>query len=261
MRRADDPKPPYKDEGIAFTEDFKREAEMIFTAGTYQPFVDSLVTCLFPQLLEAPNQTIEMSDARMSMRLMMQTVDPWVHSRACTFSGIPIGSISWRRNWQHCGRKYQQWSTDRPITIPVLNTPHGLYEGVWMSLSPMEVATLRKHHTCCKGRVLIGGLGLGYSTLRVLQREKTVKVTIVEKFKPLIDLIGPQLKVKFGNRVELIHGDVWEHLKVDTTPKISNYDTMFIDIWQGFGGNKYDHRFGKLKSAADAVGKKAYAWG
>ena len=109
--------------------------------------------------------------------------------------------------------------------------------------------------------MLIGGLGLGYSALRVLQREKAITVTIVEKFKPLIDLIdliGPKLKQKFGDRVKLIHDDVWGHLK---TKGMDNYDTMFIDIWKGYGYNKDNYEFKQLAEQAKAAGKVALAWG
>lgn len=75
---------------------------------------------------------------------------------------------------------------------------------------------------------------------------------------------GAQLRKRFGDRVEFIHADVWDHLGCYETReevRLFDYDTLFIDIWQGYGGNNDDPRFERLDEAATAAGKLALAWG
>ena len=263
--RTEDPKPAYKAEGVAFTEDFKREQEMIFTADSIKPWVNGIAVMLFPELRNAQDQMIKLSAGIDSMELRMNEFDPWVYESPHFGSRFGLGFSNfgrrWRRNWQHCG-KGQEWTTDQPVKIPTLTgTRYGDRE-VWMSLTPMEVATLRGCHKRCKGKVVIGGLGLGYSALRVLQRTQVTHVTIVETFQPLIDLIKPHLKWTFGDRVDFVKGSIWDHLKVTNTgADLKDYDTAFIDVWTGYSGNKEDHRFQSIAAEAKRLGRSAVAWG
>lgn len=261
--RTEDPKPVYKDEGITFAEDFKREPEMIFAADSIKPWVNEIATLLFPELLSAQDQTIKFSAGLDSMELRMKQYDPWVYEESNFGSrfGLAFGTPRWRRNWQHCG-KNQSWTTDRPVKIPTLvGHRYGARE-VWMSLTPMEISTLRACHSRCKGKVVMGGLGLGYSALRVLQRTQVTHVTIVETFQPLIDLIKPHLKWTFGDRVSFVKGSIWNHLKVTNTgADLKDYDTAFIDVWTSYGGNKEDRRFQSIAAEAKRLSRSAVAWG
>ncbi len=257
-----DPKPAYKDEGVDFTENFKREKAMIFKAATLQPWVDSIVQQCFPQLLESPEKKFVLTHLNKVMTLEMATLDPWYFGQVslglmCPF---PIGPRTWRRNWQHCTSR-QQWTTDRPVTFARLSERVFGHEEVWMSLTPMEVATLRALHKRCKGKVLIGGLGLGYSALRVLQSKKVTHVTVVEQFKPLINVIAPNLKKQFGDRVEFIHGDVWEHLGLESGVRLRDYSTVFLDVWRNYGGNKDSWQFKEVAAVAKLQNVTALAWG
>lgn len=259
-----DQKPPYTDDGVAFTEEFKREQQMIFTAATLQPWIYSVAQQLFPELLTAEDHTVSIANGASAMTLRLKTFDPWYFGQTslCCF-GFPIGEKTWRRNWQHCGRN-QSWTTDRPIKLPVLTERCYGDDEVWMSLTPMEVGTLRQHHKRCKGKVLIGGLGLGYSALRVLQSKKVTHVTVVERSAELVKLIGPQLKRQFGDRVSLITGDVWRHLGVNRearTAYVRDYDSLFLDVWKGHGGNKEDPNFELVYQEACRNGRVATAWG
>jgi hypothetical protein len=260
-----DPKPEYIDEGVAFTEDFRRSREMIFTATSLQAWIDTVMLMLFPELNGTPEKLLKLHDGTTEMQLAIRRFDPWVfkHNDYGIMCPVPIGRARWMRNWQHCGHG-QQWTTDRPVSIPTLTGMFYNDREVWMSLTPMEIATLRGCHRRCKGKVLIGGLGMGFSALRVLQRKNVSHVTVVESFKPLIDLIGPHLKRHFGNSVTLVHGNVWEHLHVNnkrSSANLHDYDSVFIDVWKGYGGNKNNYSFVCVENEAKRLGRVATAWG
>ena len=59
--RTEDPKPAYKAEGVAFTEDFNREQEMIFTADSIKPWVNGIAVMLFPELRKGDPQQMQLT--------------------------------------------------------------------------------------------------------------------------------------------------------------------------------------------------------
>lgn len=83
------------------------------------------------------------------------------------------------------------------------------------------------------GRVLVGGLGLGYTAARLLDNA-TVAMTIVERAEPLIawarqgrtDLLG---RLAVDPRVDLVHADVIGYVERTT----ARWDAIVLDVDNG----------------------------
>jgi len=120
----------------------------------------------------------------------------------------------------------------RPVSL-VLNAPmkiHELvercdgHEAVWMSDEPQELRQIAEWLTTVrpKGRVLVGGLGLGVVATWLAGIGCTVDV--VERQREVIDLLGPDRPYK------TYHADIYQFLEgVDQWP----WNYAFLDIWQG----------------------------
>lgn len=67
--------------------------------------------------------------------------------------------------------------------VPVLFIDNEL----WMSLTPMEVESHFMPIQLAKGHVGVGGLGLGYYTQRILEKEEVESVTVFELDQNVID--------------------------------------------------------------------------
>ena len=88
-----------------------------------------------------------------------------------------------------------------------------------MSDTPAEIQDFREAISHAEGHCLIGGLGLGIVTTAILLKPEVSKVTVIEKSSDVINLVGGYLKEKFGDRLEIIEGDILK--------------------WQGFRGKRF----------------------
>jgi hypothetical protein len=101
---------------------------------------------------------------------------------------------------------------------------------LWMSDTPAEI---RGHldpigqATHLGGHVLINGLGLGMVAGAILALENVEKVTIIELSPEVIELVGPSLTEKYGDRVEIIQADAYEY----KPPRGMRYSVVWHDIW------------------------------
>lgn len=97
--------------------------------------------------------------------------------------------------------------------------------GTWMTDLPIEQRQHDELLSKVYGRVLVGGLGLGYA-VTVLAKRKTVKeIVVVEISQDVIDLVAPYTKGKFS-----VHkADLLKWLEEYNGPP---FDYAFFDIWQ-----------------------------
>ncbi len=86
---------------------------------------------------------------------------------------------------------------DGPVSIPALherlsyNKDH--WDQVpWMSLTPMEMMTMRHGTKRARGRVIVAGLGLGHQLIEVSKRKQVKEIVLVEKSQELVDWILPR---------------------------------------------------------------------
>ena len=148
---------------------------------------------------------------------------------------------------------YEYYSTGAcmftgPVHIPILykgNSP-------WMSLTPMEVYTLREALRYARGHVLIAGLGMGWLTEKILEKDNVNKVTQIELDEDVISFFGKPIKEKYGDKIDFIHADIYDFLE-QVDPK--QFDSMIFDIWKDYGGASCDEDFQSIKN------KYSWVWG
>lgn len=101
----------------------------------------------------------------------------------------------------------------------------------WMLITPNEINTMRAPISGAHGKVLTYGLGLGYFTYMVSEKESVSSVTIVERDKNAIslfrDIILPQMPRK--DKINIICDDAFYF--AETRLADSDFDFVFADIW------------------------------
>jgi hypothetical protein len=98
---------------------------------------------------------------------------------------------------------------------------------LWMSLTPMEVESNYLAWQCSEGVVGMGGLGIGYTTLRAASKDEVTKVLVFEEDMRVVKLF----KSQYADRPEMdkivfVMGDARETMKDYT------FDFVYMDIYQ-----------------------------
>lgn len=139
---------------------------------------------------------------------------------------------------------------DEDVVIPVLLDGPTL--AVWMSLTPMEVFTLREGISLAKGTVVIGGLGMGYLLRKVCEKATVERVIVVEQSRELLDWFGAKLCATHAKVTDVICGDAFDQLgKFDSSTR------YLFDIWPQYGDAREDARF----QAAKQQHRFLWGWG
>lgn len=81
-------------------------------------------------------------------------------------------------------------------------------------------------------KVLVGGLGLGYTAREVLTSDRVGRVDVIELLPQVIDwfdrgLVPPADELKADSRFAVIEGDVYDRL---SRPPEQKYDLILIDV-------------------------------
>lgn len=99
---------------------------------------------------------------------------------------------------------------------------------LWMSLNPNEITTMENSIKKAHGNVLILGLGMGYITYMMSNKNDVSSITVVERNKTNIELFTKFLLPKFENKskIKIIHDDAINY--VDTN---HNFDYIYADLW------------------------------
>src|SRR4029077_6778467 len=98
-----------------------------------------------------------------------------------------------------CGRRRGRGYFDDEVVVPVLAeiVPGERQPQVLMSVTPAEILTLRPGVRLARGRVMIGGLGLGWLLHKVCIKRTVTDVTVVEQSQSLLDWLGPVLRERY----------------------------------------------------------------
>lgn len=104
---------------------------------------------------------------------------------------------------------------------------------VWMSDYPIEQAQHDAALTPIRnGRVLVGGLGLGYAATVLARRPRIREVVVVEKAPEVCELVGPWLLADEPGaraKVTLVRQDLFAYLR----SRSGKFTWAFYDIWAG----------------------------
>ena len=108
-------------------------------------------------------------------------------------------------------------------------------QGVWVTDMPIEQ---EQHDTLLSrvrhGRVLVGGLGLGYATTVLATRPGITQIVVVEKSPDVIRLVADATAKHLGDdarKVVFAEADLFEYLQ-RFLPESRPFDWAFYDIWQ-----------------------------
>ena len=111
---------------------------------------------------------------------------------------------------------------------------------VVMSDTAMEKRTNRDFVVKAHGNVLIGGLGIGLILLAIQDKEDIEQITVIEKNKEVIELVGNQLPL--NSKVNIVNDDVFEY------KPLFKYNTIYMDIWNYINENIYNDQMKPLIS-------------
>lgn len=94
-----------------------------------------------------------------------------------------------------------------------------------MSDTPDEIRDHLYFIGKAKGNILIAGLGLGMVIQAIGNKEDVKSITVIEKSKDVIDLVGDYYLKMFPNKLKIVNADIFEW-------KTSDYfDCAWYDIW------------------------------
>ncbi len=139
---------------------------------------------------------------------------------------------------------------DQDVVIPVLLDGRTLT--VWMSITPMEVFTLREGISMAKGTVIVGGLGMGYLLRKVCEKTTVERVIVVEQSRELLDWFGDRLCAAQPKVTDVICGDAFDQLG-----KFGDQARYLFDIWPTYGDAADDEIFQDAKRQYKGV----WGWG
>ena len=103
---------------------------------------------------------------------------------------VEMLALTFRKNFLYCVKtlpKGVQLATyygksrgsvifDGPVFIPAIHERDSF--DLWMSLTPMEMITLRGGVRAAKGHTVVAGLGLGYQLIEISKKKSVKKVTL-----------------------------------------------------------------------------------
>ena len=101
----------------------------------------------------------------------------------------------------------------------------------WMAIKPNEIETMRAPIEKAGGSVLVYGLGLGYFTYMVSQKDNVDAVTVVERDQGVIDLFEEYILPQFPNKhkIKIVKSDAFDFAKEKMAK--GKFDYVFTDLW------------------------------
>jgi len=120
---------------------------------------------------------------------------------------------------------------------------HHLFEdkvGTWMTSLPQEVEQVTRQIAKAKGRVLLGGLGLGLAVGILVKNENVKNITVVEKSGDVIKLVNRHLPTLFGQRYTMVFEDDIKGFLRYARRFRKKYDFAYYDTWQLTGEHNMD---------------------
>lgn len=108
--------------------------------------------------------------------------------------------------------------------------------GVWMTDLPIEQAQHdRLLAPVLHGRVLIGGLGLGYAATVLAQRPGVREVVVVERSPEVIELVAQHLAPQVKRKMTVVNSCLFEFLSSLKRMQLAAFNWAFYDTWQHDG--------------------------
>lgn len=201
-------------------------------------------------VLDIPEQRVCTEDGR-SWEIRHHTTKageslPLATARTLIFGNPEQGSVTFERpvRWHHLLEDGNKWMTDYPIE----QAQHD------RELMPMRT-----------GRVLVGGLGLGYAAFLLARRPGIREVVVVEKEAAVIHLVEDALRRRLGAaraKLTIIHDDLFQFLKdLRRGGARCPFGWAFYDIWTSDGeGTFFDTVLPLLDLSRGLVRRRPVNW-
>mgnify|MGYP003334069037 CR=1 FL=1 len=131
---------------------------------------------------------------------------------------------------------------------------------IWMSLSPAELEGQAHHLYAARGRVLVGGLGLGALLYNLLLKPEVTEVVVVEKQREVIAIMQEVWKRRSRawamrhRKMHLVEGNIFDY--EDRRP----FDYGLIDIWPSVGDMAMRPDMYRLANDGKVRAKEWAAW-
>ena len=102
----------------------------------------------------------------------------------------------------------------------------------WMTLTPVDLDTSDDAIEKAHGKVITFGLGLGYYTYMVSEKENVESITVVERSEEVIRLFKNHILPQFSKpeKVNIICADAFEY--AEKLMPAEKYDYAFVDVWR-----------------------------
>lgn len=102
----------------------------------------------------------------------------------------------------------------------------------WMTLTPVDLDTSDNAIDRAHGKVVTFGLGLGYYTYMVSEKESVESITVVEKSPDVIAIFKEYILPQFSHpeKVRIVESDAFEYAE-HIMPK-ECFDVAFVDTWR-----------------------------
>jgi len=180
----------------------------------------------------APIGNVEAMLVRDPQSVVVSPCGQWAYTACILPAGCYISTVF--------GKQIGSVLFDDDVVIPRITKRGWMGDDQWnpkpfMSLTPMEIFTMRGGERRAKGNVVIGGLGMGYQLIQCSHRKKVKRLRVVELDQGLADWLFPIISNKTGLKAELIIGDA---KKIIPTLEA---DVALVDIWPSYGGNHMPH--------------------
>jgi len=150
------------------------------------------------------------------------------------------------------------------VTFKAATIWHELSEkgqGVWMTDLPIEQRQMDELITKARGRVLVGGLGLGYAVVALSAMRSVEEIVVVERNPDIVALVwaATVAKCRKGVPVSVVTEDLFDYL-LWATAKQERFDWGLFDIWQGDGETTFHQTVVPLRAAAARVVRELECW-
>lgn len=140
-----------------------------------------------------------------------------------------------------------------PLQSLFLSAPLGIHclkekgHGIWMTSAPQEIEQHSRQLKSMKGRVLVGGLGLGVAVTYLEANRHVDEIVVIEKSQDVISLVSPYLS---RTKTRIHKMDLYKYLKEYKGPE---FDHAFYDIWCPTGETVLLEHIFPLKKASKGI--------
>lgn len=102
----------------------------------------------------------------------------------------------------------------------------------WMTLTPVDLDTSDEAIERAHGKVVTFGLGLGYYTYMVSEKEEVDTITVVEKSSDVVALFKEYILPQFSHpeKVKIVNLDAFEY--AEKVMPCEKFDVAFVDTWR-----------------------------